>query len=320
MQQSPHSTLMRNGKDKMTTLNMSNDMSFRSILMATDFSEASLKAQRHAISIARHFHAKFYMAHIISSVGLNMAGADALELAASVTRREMAELERHLIQNGGLADLSHEFIVRQGDIWEELEDIIREHHVEIIVIGTQGRHGIEKFVLGSVAEKIFREADQLVLTVGPHSKPDAPLEGSDGTRPFLFPTNFSEASKKALPHAISFCNHFGAKLVLLHVAPASRATTPGSILGEQEIARCELLARLQVFLPSDVPLSVTPEFMVEFGDHGEQILNAAQSLKSDLIIMGLDHSRHGRAVSHLPRTTTYQVVCQAPCSVLTARN
>jgi len=311
---------MSNEKDEMTTPNMSNDVAFKSILIATDFSEASLKAQRHAISIARHFHAKFYMAHIVSSVGLNMAGADALELETKVTSREMAELERNLVQDGRLAGLSHEFIVRQGDICEELEDIIREHHVEIVVIGTQGRRGIEKLVMGSVAEKIFREADKLVLTVGPHSKPDAPLEGSDGTRPFLFPTNFSEASKKALPHAISFCNHFGARLLLLHVAPASRATTPGSILGEQEIARRELLARLHGFLPSDVPLSVTPEFMVEFGDHGEQILNAARLRKADLIVMGLDHSRHGRAVSHLPMTTTYRVVCQAPCSVLTVRN
>ena len=304
----------------MTTLNISNDVSFRSVLVAIDFSEASLKAQRHAISIARHFHATFYMAHVVSSVGLNMAGADALEMATKVTHREMAELERNLVKNGELAGLSHDFIVRQGDIWEELETIIRAHRVEIIVIGTQGRHGIEKVVLGSVAEKIFREADQLVLTVVPHSKPEAPLESTDEIRSFLFPTDFSDASLKALPHAISFCNHFGARLVLLHVAPPSRSTTPGSILGEQENARHELLARLQGFLPSNASLSAAPEFMVEFGNHGEQIVNTALSLKSDLIILGLDHSKHGRAVSHLPRTTTYGVVCQAPCSVLTVRN
>src|SRR6516162_9642654 len=101
---------MSNEKDEMTTPNMSNDVAFKSILIATDFSEASLKAQRHAISIARHFHAKFYMAHIVSSVGLNMAGADALELETKVTSREMAELERNLVQDGRLAGLSHEFI------------------------------------------------------------------------------------------------------------------------------------------------------------------------------------------------------------------
>lgn len=297
-----------------------NDVSIRSILVATDFREASFKAQRHAIRIAQHFHAKIYIAHVVSSVGLNMAGADALDLATNVTRREMEELEKALVQNGELANLSHEFIVRQGDIWAELQAILHAHHVEMIVIGTQGKHAIEKLVLGSVAEKIFREADQLVLTVGPRSKPEAPLESADSSRPFLFPTDFSDASMKALPHAISFCNHFGARLVLLHVALPSRSTTPGGILGDEENARRELLARLQDIVPSTASLSAPPAFLVEFGDHGDQILKAAQSLHADLIIMGLDHAKHGRAVAHLPTTTTYRVVCQAPCSVLTVRS
>jgi len=304
----------------MATPKVSNDVALKSVLVATDFSEASRKAQRHAISIARHFHAKFYMAHIISSVGLNMAGADALELASIVTRREMAELEESLVGKGALAGFSHGFILRQGDVWEELEVIIRTHQIQLIVIGTHGRHNLEKLFLGSVAERIFREAVQLVLTVGPHSKPDAPIEGTAERRSFLFPTDFSDASLKALPHAISFSNHFGARLVFLHVAPFSGATTLGGILKEQEDARLKLLTRLRDFLPSGASLSLTPEFIIEFGDHGEQILNTAHSLKADLIILGLDHTRHGRGVSHLPTTTTYAVVCKAPCSVLTVRS
>jgi nucleotide-binding universal stress UspA family protein len=304
----------------MTTLRMSNDVALRSVLVATDFSEASRKAQRHAVSIARHFHAKFYMVHVVSSVGLNIAGADALELTSTVTRREMAELERNLVLNGALAGLSHEFIVRQGDVWEELEAIIHARQVELVVIGTHGCRDIEKLVLGSIAEEIFREADQLVLTVGPHSKLDAPIDGTVETRSFLFPTDFSDASLKALPNAISFSNHFGARLIFLHVAPLSGATTLGGILKEQEDARLKLLTRLRDFLPSNASLSVTPEFMIEFGDYGEQILNTAHSVKVDLIILGLDHTRHGRGVSHLPATTTYRVVSQAPCSVLTVRS
>lgn len=304
----------------MSTLRMTDAASLKSVMVATDFSDASRKAQRHAISIARHFHAKFYMAHVVSSVGLNIAGADALELASTVTRREMAELERNLVGSGALAGISHEFIVRQGDVWQELETIIREHHVEMIVIGTHGRHGIEKLVLGSVAEEIFREADQLVLTVGPHSRPDAPVDNTDGTRSILFPTDFGDASLEALPHAISFSNHFGARLVLLHVAPLSRSTDLGSILRENEEMRNKLLIKLRDIPVLKTQLSIAPEFVIEFGDRGEQILKTAKSLKPDVIIMGLDHSRHGRGVSHLPSTTTYRVVCEAACSVLTVRS
>ena len=303
------------------------EASLKSVLVASDFTEASSKPLRHAISIARHFHARFYLAHVVSSVGFMMAGAEALELASSATRREVAELERKLAERGELAGLSHEFIVREGDVREELEAIIREKQAELVVIGTHGRQGIEKLVLGSVAEQIFREADGLVVTVGPHSRPDAPLESTEGTRFFLFPTDFGEASFRALPHAISFANHFGARLVLLHVAPVmpisegfSWSKAPDDITGMREEARQKALKRLGEFISESAPLRVKPELMVEFGKHGEQILLVARSLKADLIVMGLDHSKHGRLAAHLATTTTYQVVCEAHCAVLTVRN
>jgi len=85
-----------------------------------------------------------------------------------------------------------------------VDDIIVHPRDSDLVIGTHGRHNLEKLFLGSVAERIFREAVQLVLTVGPHSKPDAPIEGTGRTQSFLFPTDFSDASLKALPHAFHF--------------------------------------------------------------------------------------------------------------------
>jgi nucleotide-binding universal stress UspA family protein len=300
----------------------------KSILVASDFTEASSKPLRHAISIARHFHARFYLAHVVSSVGFTIAGADALDLASSAARRDVGELERKLAERGDLAGLSHEFIVRQGDdVWKELEAIIREKQAELVVIGTHARHGLEKFVLGSVAEQIFREARGLVLTVGPHSQPDAPLESKDGTRSFLFPTDFSEASSRALPHAISFANHFEARLVLLHVAPVmpisesfSWSKAPDDIAGMREEARQKALKRLGEFISESAALRVKPELMVEFGKHGEQILRVARTLNADLIVIGLDHSKHGRLAAHLPATITYQVVSEAHCAVLTVRN
>jgi nucleotide-binding universal stress UspA family protein len=311
----------------MATRLASADMGLKSILVASDFSEASQKPLRHAVSIARHFHAQFYLAHVVSSIGFTIAGADALESATSAARRDVGELERKLVENGALMGVSHEFIVRQGKIWEELEAIIREKQVDLVVIGTHAREGIEKLVLGSVAEQIFREADGLVLTVGPHSLPDAPLERTSGTRSFLFPTDFSAASFHALPHAISFANHFGARLVFLHVAPVmpipesfSWSKTPDDITQMREDARQKALKRLGEFVSENAPLSVKPELMVEFGKHGEQILRVARSLKADLIIMGLNHAKHGRAASHMPQTTAYKVVREAHCSVLTVRN
>src|SRR5437879_9046102 len=52
------------------------ETSLKSVLVASDFTEASSKPLRHAISIARHYHARFYLAHVVSSVGFTIAGAD----------------------------------------------------------------------------------------------------------------------------------------------------------------------------------------------------------------------------------------------------
>lgn len=303
------------------------DIALKSILVASDFTEASHKPVRHAISIARHFKAKFYLGHVVSSVGFTIAGANAIELGTEAARRDLDQVERKLVESGALADLSHEFIVRQGDVWEELQVVIREKQVDALVIGTHARQSLGRFVLGSVAERIFREADKLVLTVGPHARMDALLDAPGGSGTYLFPTDFSAASFEALPHAVSFANHFGKKLVLLHVAPVmpisesfSWSSAPEGIGPLREEAREAALKRLREFIPGNVRFSVEPELVVEFGKHGEQILRVARELKTDLIIMGLDHSRHGSMAAHLPMTTAYQVVCQAHCSVLTVRN
>lgn len=300
------------------------DIGLKSVLVASDFTEASSKPVRHAISIARHFRAKFYLAHVVSSIGFTIAGADALESVTDAAGRDLAKLEKKLVETGALAGLSHEFLVRQGEVWDELKAVVREKQVELVVIGTHGRQGIERFVLGSTAEQIFREADGLVLTVGPHSQPDAPFESGGSIRSILFPTDFSEASFRALPHAISFANHFGARLVLLHVAPVmpipesfSWSTAPNDMRAEE---KQKALKRLGEFVSQSTPLSVKPELIVEFGKHGDQILRSARSLKADLIVLGLDHTKHGRAAAHLPTTTTYKVVSEAHCSVLTVRN
>ena len=312
---------------QLPALSPAEAIALRAVLVASDSSNASSKPLRHALSIARHFSANLYLAHVVSSVGYTIAGADAVESVTEAVRGELDTLEKQLVETGALTGISHEFIVRQGDVWEQLQAVIREKQADLLVLGTHARHGVARWVMGSVAEQIFRQAAGLVLTVGPHSLPDAPpLEKRAGALSFLFPTNFDSASAHALPYAIAFANHFGAKLVLLHVDPVmpisegfSWSKTPDSIAQMRGDARNAALEQLRHFVAGSSLSGGTPKLMVEFGKHGETILRVARALKSDLIIMGLNHSTHGRAISHLPETTAYQVVTAAHCPVLTVR-
>ncbi len=86
------------------------------------------------------------------------------------TSREAADLEDSLIQAGALTGIQHKFIVRQGELWPELQEIIRQESADLLVVGTHGRHGIAKLFFGSIAEQIFRQAYCPVLTFGPYCR------------------------------------------------------------------------------------------------------------------------------------------------------
>ncbi len=289
------------------------DPRLKSVLVATDFSVTSQKPLRHALAIARHYGAKLYLAHVVSSLGFTLAGADALNAATEAAKRDAHHLETRLVESGALAGLHHEFIIGQGAVWEVLNQVIRQEEVDLIVSGTHGRRALRKVLLGSVAEQIFRYADCMVFTVGPGSYQESRVDDLLPNRTFLFLTDFTEASLHALPYAISYANQFGAKLVLLHVVHTS--ANPKGLLHRASLQRLE-----ELILNST--LKVRPEFVVEYcsaGPISETILETAEQLKVDLIIMGLRRSRHVEAASHVPWATAYEVVCGAGCPVVTAR-
>lgn len=310
----------------MSTARTSVDFSVKSVLVAYDFSEGSDKPLDHALAVARHYGAKFHLAHVVSALGFTIAGKQALDMAFDATQQELVQLERQLMDGGRMTGFPHEFILREGNVWEELQNVIRAKQIDVVVVGTHARRGLEKLVLGSVAEQIFRQADCPVLTVGPGSALKSPIEGSSAVRPFVFATDFSPASLNALPYAVSFANHFGAKLTLLHVAPAAPIpegfhwSTTGDLPDMREHARLASSKQFEDALRGSPPLRVQPEFMVKFGMPANEILHAIRTLQADLVIMSLHRSRHPELTSHLPWTVAYEVVCRAHCSVLTVRS
>jgi len=299
----------------------------RSVMVATDFSEASAKPLWHAVAVAGCHQAKFYLAHVVSSLGLTIAGPDALALTEEAVRREALQLEDELVRTGSLNGLSHQIIIRQGDIWPELQRVIREQEIDVVVIGTHGREGVKKFLLGSVAEQIFRQADCMVLTVGPacYQEPRVGKAASNAT--LLYPTDFGQASLHALPAAVSCANQFGAKLVLLNILPVMpelgrvNGCAAEVVMKMRENARVTGIRRLAK-LVQHVELKVQPEFMAEFGTGApvsEDILSLSEKLDAGAIIMGLHPRKHVDMASHMPWGTAYEIVCRAGCPVLTVR-
>jgi nucleotide-binding universal stress UspA family protein len=290
----------------------------RSILVATDFSEASEKALRYSLALARFYGSKLCLAHVVSSLGLTIAGPGAIAACEETVLREAAQLEASLVRTGALTGVRHKFIVRQGELWPELREIIRQESADLLVVGTHGRHSIAKLFFGSIAEQIFRQANCPVLTFGPHTD-SRPWFGTSSTRrTFLFATDFGAASLHGLPQAIAAANQFGAKLAFLSIVPAAPPHTDEGLRNYQADARMRTLQRLRE-LADSTGLDLKPELYAEFESErpvSEKILETANKLRADLIIMGLHGSAHTGIISHLDLATTYDVVCQAGSPVL----
>ena len=290
---------------------LAEDLQVKSVLVATDFSATSQKAVRHGVAIARHYGAKLHLVNVVSSLGFTLAGPEAMNGATEAAYRDGRRLESQLLESGALKGLRHEITVhRGGDVWRELNKVIRQEQVDLVVTGTRGRRGLSKVLLGSVAEQIFRRADCPVLTVGPISYHESQV---DSVRTCLFPTDFSEASLRSLPFAVSYANQVPAKLVLLHVVRTPSA--PNSLLSTASLSQLQEMTLSATF-------EVRPEVLVEFcpvGPISEKILQVAAKLKAELIIMGLRRFKHVGPASHRPWTTAYEIVCGAGCAVLTIR-
>jgi nucleotide-binding universal stress UspA family protein len=295
-------------------------LQLKSILVATDFSPASDQPLLQAISIARHYGAKLYVVHIVSSLGFVLAGAGVLGLATEAAWRDMEQLEEELSHMGMLKGLDSHFFVTDGRVCEELEDIVQREHIDLVVVGTHRRKGVGRLLIGSVAEQIFRYSSCPVVTIGPHSEIMCE-EKARSDRSLLFVTDFGSASLKTLPHAISLANRLRKHLILLHVLspvpePGNRWFRAGDVDQIKERAKVATVQRLAKLVSGNIAVEEQPAFMVGFDEPAKGILQTAEALQTEMIIMGLTKRTYVETISHLLWATANEVVCGAACPVL----
>jgi len=289
------------------------------ILVATDLSQTSTNAVRFALDLARAYHAKCYIFHSVSSLGFTLAGAEVL--ADEVASRDLHDLEAQLERTGDLHDVAHQLVVRQGDVCHEIEAVIHDEHIDLVVLGTHGRTGLGRFVLGSIAEQIFRAVACPVLTIGP----EAHYQHAPKVRRILFPTDLCAASRNDFARAVTIANRNDAQLILLHSVMPFPVAEPGpgwyvgtDITERRSSARTQVLDKLRGLVASGAKLLHAPEYAVEFQYPAEAICEAADAYRADLILMGVRRASAFRA-GHLPWATAHEVVCRAECAVLTLR-
>jgi len=284
-------------------------ITLKNILFATDFSQAADAAAPIAIQIARRYGAKVYGVHVNQFENYALAAAEAWSAMAQAAEEEAKEHNQHLEEQ--LNGVEHEVVIAEGNISESISNVIQQKEIDLVVLGTRGRTGIGKTILGSVAEQILRQSPCPVLTVGPHVNPWS--DEYVKMREIVYATDLATDTPVAAPYAISLAQENQAHLVLLHVIEHPK---PGDLVDSPEGGNLKA-RKLQQLVTEQAGLWCDPTYIVEQGPAAEKILDVANRRHTDLIVLGARSAR-GLA-THLNIGTVHKVVSQARCPVLTVR-
>jgi nucleotide-binding universal stress UspA family protein len=281
-------------------------VSIDTILLATDFSGTSERAAAYARAIARRFGATLDMIHVVDQSAIAICDEAVFDMQQKKLHPDAAKPEPVPFVEFGVTTRS--FTAEGHDAAQTLLEFAHQRHSDLIVAGTQAKTGVGRLILGSTAEKLIRNAECPVLTIGPKAVP--PPEGALAFRCIVYATDFSLQAAKAATHALALAENNHARLCCCFVEedelqdPAVRAERTRRFTRE-----------LYQMLPETPGASITPEFFVERGQPAEAILKLAQRVRADLIVVGPRKSSFW--VNYVDHGTTPALLAEATCPVLT---
>lgn len=273
-------------------------------------------AYQHALSLAEHYDADVVALHVVEFWKYPFADYAAYEtdyakLSSALDEGGEARL-RKFVKKHSEAGIQPHLVVSQGNPSDSILAFARAEKIEVIVMGTHGRRGFNRLVLGSTTDRVMREAPcpVLVISKAPHSSIATAPPGRHAHRlsRILYCTDFSQNSERALDYAISVTAEYDAELTLLHVVEH----VPHSFNKDELIARCA--EELDKLIPPGSRESLKIKTAVRVGKPYEQIVQYSIESQIDMVTMAV------RGAEALDRavfgSTTYRVIQLGPCPVL----
>jgi len=272
------------------------------ILVPTDLSEPAAHALRYASALGERLDARLLVLcadSFIPPTDFTATTAGVFELSRdAMMARTRADLRNHAEQNLS-SRVPVDLRVVIGEPLEAIVAQVRESGADLVVMGTHGRTGMSRLVMGSVTEAVMRAVPIPVITVNP----TAAESGHGHVQKVLCPVTFTPACHAALRHAAALLSGRGASLVLLHVVEDAHAG-----LGIDE------LNRLHRWLPPELADRCEIK-LASAGEEVEQIVEIARQVGAQLIAFGVPAGRD--AAEGLLGTIAERVVQRSSCPVLT---
>jgi nucleotide-binding universal stress UspA family protein len=289
------------------------------ILCPIDFSEFSVRAYQHALSLAEHYRSRLVAQHTVELSHYPYADyvastgdyADFCRALHEDGRQELQEFAKKHTHH----EIQPELAINEGAAPDCILSFAHTHKVDLIVMGTHGRRGFDRLVLGSVTNRVMRKAECPVMAISklpPEQVASGELRrhGHHLNRIMLC-TDFSTNAERALNYAISATEEYGAELTLLHVLEEA----PSPAKAENAVATAT--TQLDKLISAEQRKTLKFKTAVRIGKPYQQIIQLAEESQIDLIAMGV--SGRGALDRAVFGSTTYRVIQLGPCPVLTVR-
>jgi nucleotide-binding universal stress UspA family protein len=299
----------------------------RLILCPVDFSDFSRRSVDHSMAIARWYGASVTALHVypLPTVAAAPTGPIIMEptLLTVSGREQLLAAARRLLDVERAPGIQTDAVIREGTVAAEILAQADSMQADLVVIGTHGRSGVDRWLLGSVAEKVLRKSRCPVLTVPP-GLPDAVPAAPVLFKRIVCPVDFSDSSMRALEYARSLAGEADAELTVTHVVTPGFEIPFDYPVGEtsltlaeaQKLYEMDAKRRLDTVTSGDTE-ACTVRPLLTRGKPWKEILRIVAQVQADLVVMGVQ----GRSAADLMffGSTTQHVVRQATCPVLTIK-
>jgi nucleotide-binding universal stress UspA family protein len=289
------------------------EFKIQTILVPLDFSSASMEALHYAVSMAKQFHAAIHLVHVYPPDGASSAPAAGhllLESGDAIERlnEELTGIHRKHVP----AFCPENCHIRAGRPYEQIIQLAREIHSDLIALSTRGHSGLKHLLLGSTAERVVRNAPCPVLVARKQKGKSKARREPFAIRTILAPTDFSQCSLAGTEYAAFLARKLNATLRLFHaIYPYTnyvfidRVGVRMSGLAEavEQTALQEMDALKQMKFLRDLP--VQTEILGGFAV--DEICAAAGDPMIDLVVTsthghtGLKHALIGSVAEHVVR-------------------
>ncbi len=280
----------------------------RTVVFATDFSDASVNAGLYARALARRMHASLVVMHAFYLE----QGALEAEVFSKLLSQQRVHLRQRIEEAASeLTSDGHvtEALLTEGDPRIIVPQVAAERQPSLIVMGTHGGGAMERFVLGSTAEGILRHTKIPALSIGPRT-PLLDAETLELKR-ILFVTNNAAGAASTAQLALDVAAAFGAALDVLNIIH------PKSVEGTLNEPH-ELYARhaeTEAALPEHAHEHVELRTFVSVGQPRTEILKHLREREIDLLVMSLNAETQLEMQGNL--SGAFPIIADAVCPVLT---